>query len=294
MNFEDVRILLVPLERMNSAWHTRLETILNVVVNSQIGFDKVVEVFCDLVSVFIEKSLQLRDILELVEVLFEFCVEVHKDLVVLVENLDELRLGNLISEACCLLELTVLLAQSLVEVGHLGFIVSSEGGSLLADDLVNFFDETILVLDNVLLALVEYLAHELWKILEVFVTLLGSLLDLVLQESEIALEVVEFEKALVDAVLLALVETVNAILRQAEHVGHHLLLLLIHFLLVTRAFSFVNLRFDFLKVLWDTLLAKRLITDIDNWLWEMLLANIGVHLLLHEVHLSLEGVWIET
>lgn len=58
MHLEDVSVLLVPLERVNSARNSRMETVLDVVVHSKVCFDQVREVFDDLVLVFVEKSLQ--------------------------------------------------------------------------------------------------------------------------------------------------------------------------------------------------------------------------------------------
>jgi hypothetical protein len=74
VNLEDISVFLIPLERVNSAGNTWVEAILDVVVNAQVCLDQVGEVFNNLALVFVEKSLQFGDVLELVEILFEFCI----------------------------------------------------------------------------------------------------------------------------------------------------------------------------------------------------------------------------
>lgn len=57
---------------MQPLWQMGTETVLNVVVNSQITFHKIVEVFDYFVGVFVQQSLELRHFLIVVEVLFIF------------------------------------------------------------------------------------------------------------------------------------------------------------------------------------------------------------------------------
>ena len=131
MNLENVSEFLIPLERMNSAGHTRLETILHIVINSKVRLNQIGKVFDDLDFVLFKQSLELRDILELVEVLLEFSVQVCENVLILVKDLDQLVLTDLIGVASRLLQLAVLLAEPLVEIGHLRLIILLEGGMLL-------------------------------------------------------------------------------------------------------------------------------------------------------------------
>ena len=53
MNFEYVCILLVPLERVDSARHAWVERVLNVVVHSKIRLYQVAKVFNDFILVLV-------------------------------------------------------------------------------------------------------------------------------------------------------------------------------------------------------------------------------------------------
>jgi hypothetical protein len=82
--------------------------------------------------------LQLGNILEFIEVLLEFGIEVQKYLVILVEDFKKFILSDLISNGCGLLELTVLVAESLIESGDLDLIIIDERLLLLEDNLIKF------------------------------------------------------------------------------------------------------------------------------------------------------------
>lgn len=75
---------------------------------------------------------------------------------------------------------------------------------LLAYDFVDLLQEIAFVFLDVHLALGEYLAHELGQVLEVVDAVLGTLLDLVVQVPEVAVEVIDFEQVLVDQLLFGL------------------------------------------------------------------------------------------
>lgn len=53
MNFKNISVLLIPLEWMNSAWHTWMERVLDVVINSEVWLNQVVEICDDLTLIFI-------------------------------------------------------------------------------------------------------------------------------------------------------------------------------------------------------------------------------------------------
>lgn len=126
VDLKDVGVLLVPLERMHSAGDTRLEAVLDVVVDPEVGFDQGGEVSDDFVGVLVQQSLQLGDILEFIEILFELSIEVQENLLVVSQDRNELLLRDLLCIARGLLKLAILLAEPLIKVGHFGFIVLSE------------------------------------------------------------------------------------------------------------------------------------------------------------------------
>ena len=103
-----------------------METVLNVVVHTKVGFDKVGKVLDDFSLVLVQKSLQFGNIFEFIKVLFELCIKVNKDLVILVQNFEKLIRGDLIGNTCSLLKLTILLTESLVECWDLHFVVIHE------------------------------------------------------------------------------------------------------------------------------------------------------------------------
>jgi len=76
VDFEDISVLLVPLERMDSARDAWVEWVFDIVINSQIWLNEVWEVNDDLISVLVHEPLELRDILKLVEVFFKLCVQI--------------------------------------------------------------------------------------------------------------------------------------------------------------------------------------------------------------------------
>ena len=69
---------------MDSAGDAWLETVLDIVVNSEVWFNETSEVLDNLRIFFVQESLQFGDILKLTEVLLKFSVELEKYLVVLV------------------------------------------------------------------------------------------------------------------------------------------------------------------------------------------------------------------
>lgn len=128
---------------------------------------------------------------------------------VLVQNLKKFILGDLISNTRSLLKLTVLLTESLVESGYLHFIVIHEGLLLLHDHLVQFTDKAHLACIHRLLALMENLAHHFRKVLKILFTVLSSFSNFVLEIPKITFEIIEFEQALVNEVILRSVHVVD-------------------------------------------------------------------------------------
>jgi hypothetical protein len=53
MNLKNISVLLIPLEWMNSAWHTWMERVLDVVINSEVWLNQVGKVCDDLTLIFI-------------------------------------------------------------------------------------------------------------------------------------------------------------------------------------------------------------------------------------------------
>jgi len=59
VHLENVSELLVPLEGVDSAWDSWSETVFDVVINSEVGLNQVLEVRNDLLTVLVQQSLQL-------------------------------------------------------------------------------------------------------------------------------------------------------------------------------------------------------------------------------------------
>ena len=179
-----------------------METVFDVVVNTQVGLDQVREVLDDFALVLVQESLELRHVLELIEVLFEFSIEVDENLVILVQDFKELILGDLVSNAGSLLKLTVLLTKSLIESWDLHLIIVHKGLLLLQDHLIKLVHKVLLATIHCSLALIEYLAHELGQIFKILITLRSSFFNFILKVSKISLEVIQLQYTLVDEVLL--------------------------------------------------------------------------------------------
>lgn len=103
-----------------------METVLDVVVHTKVGFNKVGKVLDDFSLVLVQKSLQFRNVFKFIEVLFELCIKVNKNLVILVQDFEKLILGDLIGDTGSLLKLTILLTESLVECWNFHFVVIHE------------------------------------------------------------------------------------------------------------------------------------------------------------------------
>jgi hypothetical protein len=159
MNLEDVGVLLIPLEWVNSWWYTWLKAILYVVVYSQICLDEIGEVLDDLISIFIKESLQFRDILKLIKVFFKFSIEIQENSVVLIKDLHKFFIADLVWEACCLLQLSIFLTETIIKVRNLGFVIFFKWGLLFLDNFINLINELIFIHINGLLALRKYLTH---------------------------------------------------------------------------------------------------------------------------------------
>ena len=121
---------------------------------------------------------------------------------ILVQDFKKLILRNLVSNTGGLLELTVLLAESLIEGWDLHLVVIHEGLLLLEDHLIKFVHKSLLAAIHGLLTLIEDLAHELGQIFKIFITFRCSFFDFILEVSKISLEVVKLQNALVDEVFL--------------------------------------------------------------------------------------------
>ena len=72
---------------MDATWHTWLETIFYIVIDSKIALNKICELLDDFLAILIQKSLQFWNILKLIEVFFEFCIQVLENAYILLKNL---------------------------------------------------------------------------------------------------------------------------------------------------------------------------------------------------------------
>jgi hypothetical protein len=86
----------------------------------------------------------------------------------------------------------------------------------------------------------ENLAHQFWKVFQIFIGFLSSFLDLILEIPEISLKIVQFEHALVDEVFLRAIHIIEAKRCEPEHLGDHHFLILSILLVLFFAFDFVG------------------------------------------------------
>lgn len=164
-HFVDVGTLLIPLEGVNARWHTWLETVLDVVVDSQVGVDQIIEIADNFARIFIQQSLQFADIFKFVEELLELSVEVLENCKVVSQDGRKFFLVHIFSVNSRFLHLDKLLTESLVELRNFLLVIFAEAGLLLLDDLVHFLEETCLVMRHGPIALSKYLAHQLGQVL---------------------------------------------------------------------------------------------------------------------------------
>lgn len=75
---------------MDTARDSWLEAVLDVVVHSQVAFNQVSEILNDFSTVLVQKSLELRDVFKLIEMLLELSIEVLEDAKILVQDLNQL------------------------------------------------------------------------------------------------------------------------------------------------------------------------------------------------------------
>mmetsp|Transcript_16974 Transcript_16974/g.26139 ORF Transcript_16974/g.26139 Transcript_16974/m.26139 type:complete len:303 (+) Transcript_16974:652-1560(+) len=198
----NIGILLVPLEGVHLLGDIRLEAVLHVVVYAEVRVDQVREVFQYLRLIFIEESLELTDVLIFVEELLKLGIEVHENLMVVVKDLKELVLAHLIGVLCCLLKLSVLLAEPGIEARDLDLVIVDEGIVLLLDHLVEFSQKLLLVAGNGLLSFEEDLAELLRQFLFLLAASFLSLLKVLLHILEVTIDVLELSQGLRSQVLL--------------------------------------------------------------------------------------------
>jgi hypothetical protein len=198
---------------------------------------------------------------------------------VLLQDLKKLILSHLVGLTCSLLKLAILLAESVIKSWHLYLIVIHECLLLFQDNLIKFVDKSLFACLHCFFALIEDLTHQLWKILKVFVAFLGSLFHFILQVSKVTFEVIQLKNALIDKVLFRPIHVVDSERSESKHLSnHHLLVLSVFFALFFTIFSlqfFCFLLHGF-EVLRYTLLAERLVTHVNDRLWEVSLADVGV------------------
>ena len=68
------------MESLRELW---TETALDVIVNSEVTLDHVVEIGQDFIRIFVEQSLQFGHFFIVIEVLLVFSVQLNEDLVVM-------------------------------------------------------------------------------------------------------------------------------------------------------------------------------------------------------------------
>lgn len=63
-----------------------METIFYVVVHTKVGLNKIGKVLDDFSLILVQKSLQFGNVFKFIKILFELCIKVNKNLVVLVQD----------------------------------------------------------------------------------------------------------------------------------------------------------------------------------------------------------------
>jgi hypothetical protein len=117
------------------------------------------------------------------------------------------------------LELPILLGEPIVESWDFDLVVVHKRLPLLQNYIIQLVHKVVFVLVHYFFALVESLTEQLRQALQCFVGLLGPFFDFFLDVSEVALEVIELQEALVDEVLLGVIEVVEAEGREPKHLS---------------------------------------------------------------------------
>lgn len=73
-NLIDLNIPLIPLERVQSLSNDGNEAVLDVVIDSHIGFNEVTELLNDLIRVLLKESLETAEGFKLIEILLKLSI----------------------------------------------------------------------------------------------------------------------------------------------------------------------------------------------------------------------------
>lgn len=84
-------------------------------------------------------------------------------------------------------------------------IVLLETGLLFLDDFEHLGQEGLLVRGDGLLRSVKDLAHELWQVIQIVFTILSAFVNFIVHISQIPIEIVKFEKVLLNQTSLGLI-----------------------------------------------------------------------------------------
>ena len=85
------------------------EAVFNVIVHAEVSINEIIEVFHNLIRVFVKKSLQLRHFFIVIEVFLVLCIELVENLKVVLQSQYQLLSSFLLRQIRRLLELAVLL-----------------------------------------------------------------------------------------------------------------------------------------------------------------------------------------
>ena len=176
---------------MQALGQLRSEAAFDVVVDSQVALDNIGEVLNDLVCILVEESLQFGHLLVIVEILLILGVKLNKDGLKVLEGLYELLSAPLLGQVRRLLQLVILLHQSVVESGQFILHIVLDVPLLIAHDLEDFGFEFLLTLHLKLLELVKHGVHQRGEDTHVLSRHLLALLNIVLNVAELLLKVVQ-------------------------------------------------------------------------------------------------------
>lgn len=99
---------MVPLEGVQPRVNLRDEAALHIVVHAKITLYQVSKLRHDFVRVLFYQALKPAERIELIEVLFEFCIKICEDVEVLFENLNNFFLATSLCELRLSLEVGIL------------------------------------------------------------------------------------------------------------------------------------------------------------------------------------------
>lgn len=184
----------------------------------------------------------------------------------MLKSLDKLLSAPLLGQVGSLLQFSIFLLESVIELRQLYFHIVLDIFLLISHDLENLIFEFLFTLNLQFFEFVHHRVHKRGQDLHMFGGHLLALLDIILNVAELFLEVVKALHGASDFLLLALVH-VHGAWRDTQHpcIAHRVLSVSSHLFVLGRLVG---------ELLLDTDFAKRLFLEHHNRLWEMDLTEV--------------------